>query len=358
MCGQSAVILLSRRSLAERQKKMKAVLLEIPKKIEIVDVPEPVRKPGEALIKTKAVGICGSDIGAYHGTNPLVSYPRIIGHEVAGEILEIDENPRGLKKGDRVIVDPYIYCRECYPCSIKRTNCCEELKVLGVHTDGGMAELITHPADMLLKVPDSMAWEHVPLAEPLTIALHAIHRTKLKAGEHIVVNGAGAIGILVSLCAIAYGAEPIIVDLVKERLDFAQSLGVKHVINPLEMDLLETIKEITNGRMAEVVVEASGANAAIRNTLDMASYAGRIAFTGWPKADTMLSTGLITKKELDIYGSRTSVGEFEEALELMASGKVNAKEILTKVVTLDELPAVLADQAEHPDRYLKVNALV
>ena len=343
---------------AERQKEMKAVLLEIPQKIKIKEVPEPERKPGEALIKTKAVGICGSDIGAYRGTNPLVSYPRIIGHEIAGEVVEIDENPRGLKKGDRVIVDPYMYCGKCYPCSIKRTNCCEELKVLGVHIDGGMAEFITHPADMLLKVPDCIAWEHVPLAEPLTIALHALHRTRLKTGEHIVVNGAGAIGILISLCAIAYGAKPIIVDLVEERLNLAQSIGIKHAINPLKLDIMGAISEVTDGRMAEVVVEASGANDAIRNTLDMASYAGRIAFTGWPKADTLLSTGLITKKELDICGSRTSAGEFEDALKLMALGRVNAKEILSRVITLDEVPAVLTEQAEHPDRYLKVNALV
>lgn len=318
----------------------------------------PERKKGEALIRVKAVGICGSDIGAYRGLNPLVTYPRIIGHEIAGEIVEIDENEKGLKAGDRVIADPYLFCGHCYPCSIHRTNCCENLRVLGVHVDGGMKEYMTHPANMLVRAPESMVWEHLPLSEPMTIALHAIHRTKLKAGEHIAVNGAGAIGVLIALCAMAYGAAPIMVDLVEERLAFARSLGVTHTINPTKENMLEAIGRITNGRMAEVVVEASGANAAIRNTLDMVSYAGRIALTGWPKKETPLPTDMITKKELNVLGSRVSVGEFEEALSLMESGKVDAKAILSKVVTLDEIPEALAEQSEHPDRYLKINALV
>lgn len=336
---------------------MKAVCMQEPGKIGLKDIDMPVRKDGEALLRVRAAGICGSDIGAYRGTNNLVSYPRIIGHEIAGEIVEIGDNSKGLKVGDRVIVDPYLYCGKCYPCSLKRTNCCEDLKVLGVHVDGGMAEYMTHPADMLVKVPDSLSWEHIPLAEPVTIALHAVHRSRLKAGEHIAINGAGAIGLLIALCALAYGAVPIVVDVVQERLDFAKNIGITHTVNSTQVDLLETIKTITNGRMAEVVAEASGANQAIRNTLLMASYAGRIALTGWPKHETSLPTDLITKKELDIVGARTSAGEFEEAIELIVSGRVNAMAVLSKVITFDEIPAHVEEQSDHPDRYLKINAL-
>ena len=337
---------------------MIAVSLKEPQNIALIEIPVPVRKPDEALIRVKAIGICGSDIGAYRGTNPLVSYPRIIGHEIAGEIVEIGLNPKNLKAGDRVILNPYLYCGHCYPCTIKRTNCCEDLKVIGVHIDGGMQEYVTHPANMLVAVPDNISWELVPLAEPVTIALHAIHRTRLQAGEHVVINGAGAIGVLVALCAIVYGAIPILVDLVDERLEFARQIGVSKTINPLKQDLISTLLEITNERLAEVVVEASGANQAIRNTLDMASFAGRIALTGWPKNETSLPTGLITKKELDIVGSRTSAGEFEEAIALIASGSVNVKAILSKVITLAEIPGLVEEQSEHPDRYLKVNAVL
>ena len=337
---------------------MKAVCLQEPNKIGIAELPVPEMKEGYALIKIKSMGICGSDIGAYRGTNPLVSYPRIIGHELAGEIVAIGDNPKGFKVGDRVIPDPYLYCGECYPCSLKRTNCCEDLKVLGVQTDGGMEEYYLHPADMLVALPDSIPWDIAPLAEPLTIALHALHRGQVHAGQHMAINGAGAIGILAALCALCYGAEPILIDLVEERLAYARSLGVKHTINLTTQELIPTISEITNGRMAEVVMEASGANAAVRNTLDMVSYAGTIVLTGWPKKETPLPTDVITKKELDVRGSRTSAGEFEEAIELIETGKVDVRAILSKVVTLEEVPAAVEELSAHPDRYLKITAVI
>ncbi|AKA69193.1 zinc-binding alcohol dehydrogenase family protein [Clostridium scatologenes] len=337
---------------------MKSVYLESPNNIKIKEVEKPVRKENEALIKIKSVGICGSDIGAYRGVNPLVSYPRIIGHELAGEVVEIGENSKGIKAGDKVIIDPYIYCGKCYPCSIGRTNCCTDLKVLGVHIDGGMVEFFAHPSELLWKVPDNIPWEQVPAAEPLTIALHAIHRTKVTAGEHVVIIGAGAIGLLAALSAIAYNAVPILLDIVDERLSFANGIGIKHTINAMDKEAVEKIKQITNGRMAEVVIEASGSNAAIRNTLDYVSNAGRVALTGWPKKETSLPTNLFTMKEIDIRGSRTSAGEFEEALKLMSEGTVDVKSIISKVIKLEEVPEAVKELSEHPERYLKINALI
>lgn len=332
--------------------------MEKPWNIEISDVQMPKPKEGEALLRVKSAGICGSDIGAFRGTNGLVSYPRIIGHEIAGEVISIPENNKnGIKPGDRVIVDPYLYCGHCYPCSIGRTNCCVDLKVLGVHVDGGMAEYFCHPADMLLKVPDDMPWDIIPLAEPLTIALHGIHRLKLKAGEHIAINGAGPIGLLAAMVALHYGAEPIMIDLVKERLDFAKSLGVRYTINLREEDLVEKVSEYTNGRMAECVMEASGANSAIRATLDIVSHAGRIALTGWPKQETPIPTDMITRKEVDVRGARTSAGEFPEAIELIYHQKVDVRRILTKVISIDEAPETIRDIEKNPGDYMKVNIL-
>lgn len=332
--------------------------MEKPWNIEISDVQMPKPKEGEALLRVKSAGICGSDIGAFRGTNGLVSYPRIIGHEIAGEVISIPENNKnGIKPGDRVIVDPYLYCGHCYPCSIGRTNCCVDLKVLGVHVDGGMAEYFCHPADMLLKVPDDMPWDIIPLAEPLTIALHGIHRLNLKEGEHIAINGAGPIGLLAAMVALHYGAEPIMIDLVKERLDFAKSLGVQYTINLREEDLVEKVSEYTNGRMAECVMEASGANSAIRATLDIVSHAGRIALTGWPKQETPIPTDMITRKEVDVRGARTSAGEFPEAIELIYHQKVDARRILTKVISIDEAPETIRDIEKNPGDYMKVNIL-
>lgn len=337
---------------------MKSVYLEAPGKIGIKEVEKPVRKQNEALIKIKSVGICGSDIGAYRGANPLVSYPRIIGHELAGEVIEIGENSKGIKVGDRVIVDPYIYCGKCYPCSLGRTNCCTDLNVLGVHIDGGMVEYFVHNSEMLYKVPDNIPWEQVPIAEPLTIALHAIHRTKVKAGEHVVIIGAGGIGLLAALSVKAYDAIPILMDVVDERLSFANELGIQHIVNAMDKDAVKKIGKITNGRMAEVVIEASGSNAAIRNSLDYVSNAGRIALTGWPKVETSLPTNIFTLKELDILGSRTSAGEFEEALKMISDGTVDVKPIISKVIKLEEIPEAVQELSEHPERYLKINAVL
>ena len=186
---------------------MKAINLSEPWKIAVKELEKPVPKEGEALIRVISAGICGSDIGAFRGTNNLVSYPRIIGHELAGIIEQVPEdNPKGFKVGDKVIVDPYLYCGHCYPCSIGRTNCCTSLHVLGVHVDGGMAEYFCHPADMLVKMPEDMTWTDAAMAEPLTISLHGIHRGGLKAGEYCVIIGAGPIGLLAGMIAQAYGA--------------------------------------------------------------------------------------------------------------------------------------------------------
>ncbi|MCI8578809.1 MAG: zinc-binding alcohol dehydrogenase family protein [Lachnospiraceae bacterium] len=334
---------------------MKAVKLETPRNIALVELEKPVPGPGEALIRIKTAGICGSDIGAFRGTNSLVSYPRIIGHELAGIIESIPEdNPKGFKVGDKVIVDPYLYCGDCYPCSIGRTNCCTSLKVLGVHVDGGMAEYFCHPANMLVKMPDDMSWTDAAMAEPLTISLHGIHRGGLKAGEYCAIIGAGPIGLLAAMIAQAYDAHAILIDLVQERLDFAKQLGVEYVINSGNEDAEARVREITGGNMAQQVMECSGANAAVLSTLNLVSNAGRITLTGWPKHETPIPTDVITKKEVDIRGARTSAGEFEEAIELIYTRKVDVQKILTKTISMEEAPETIIDIEKNPGSYMKV----
>lgn len=333
---------------------MKAIELLNPWDVSCVELPMPEPKDEEALIKVKAVGICGSDIGAYRGTNSLVSYPRILGHEIAGEIVSIPSNAKGLKVGDRVVVDPYLYCGHCYPCSIGRTNCCVNLHVLGVHVDGGMAEYFCHPASMLVKIPDGMSYTQAALAEPLTISLHGIHRGGLKAGEFCTIIGAGPIGLVAGMIAQEYGAHAILIDLVQGRLDFAKKLGIEYVVNANEENPSQRISEITNGTMSQLVMECSGANVSVRNTLDFVSHAGRITLTGWPKKETSLPTDVITKKEIDIRGARTSAKEFDEAIQLIHSKRVDMLKILTKTVNLQEVPNIIADIEQMPEKYMKV----
>lgn len=337
---------------------MKAVLLEKPYDIKVTDKTVPEPGPEEALIKIKAAGICGSDMGAFRGTNGLVSYPRIIGHELAGEIMKINpDNKKGLKVGDRVVIDPYLYCGHCYPCSLGRTNCCEDLKVLGVHVDGGMAEYFVHPSEMLVKAPDNVKWDLLPIAEPLTIALHGIHRLAVKKGESVVIFGAGAIGLLAALVSVVYGAKPVLVDVVQARLDFAKKLGIENIVNSSSENVKDAVLKINGGELAHCVMEASGSNAAIRSSLDVVRNAGRVAFTGWPKGETSIPTDIITKKEIDLRGARTSAGEFEEALELIASKKIDVEKVLTKVISIDDVPDVMKDMDVNPGNYLKVNVV-
>lgn len=334
---------------------MKAVILHEPGKVEVIDLPKPQPKEGEALIRIISAGICGSDIGAFRGTNGLVSYPRVIGHELAGIVEEINgANPLKLAPGDRVVVDPYLYCGKCYPCRIGRTNCCTSLQVLGVHVDGGMAEYFCHPSHMLIPIPDDLNWTQAALAEPLTISMHGVHRGGLKANETCAVIGAGPIGLAAALTAEAYGAESIIIDLVQERLDFAESLGISHVINARKENVAERVGEITNGEMAQLVMECSGANSAVLQALDLVSNAGRITLTGWPKEATLFPTDVITKKEIDIRGARTSAKEFAEAFELMASGRVKMPALLTREISLSEAPETIRDIDKHPGDYMKV----
>ena len=185
----------------------------------------------------------------------------------------------------------------------------------------------------------------------------AVLACQLKAGEHIAIIGAGAIGLLAGMGALAYDAIPILVDVVEERLELARSFGIPHTVNPARGDAVAQIMEITKGRGVECCMEASGSDAGVRSTLDYAAYTGRIALTGWPKHDITLPTNLITKKELHIRGSRNGAGEFEEAIELIYTGKVPAEKIISKVVPYTQLPHMLGELTDHPGDYLKVVGL-
>jgi 2-desacetyl-2-hydroxyethyl bacteriochlorophyllide A dehydrogenase len=336
---------------------MKAIVIHRPQEISLKEVSNPERKANEVLIKVRGMGICGSDIGAYRGINPLVTYPRIIGHEIAGEVLEVPQGEAEMIPGDRVVIEPYVYCGNCYPCMNKRTNCCEHLTVRGVHIDGGMSEFCSHPRHLVHKVPADVPWNHLAMVEPLTISVHAVKRARLAKGEHLVVTGSGPIGLLAAQYALVIGAVPIIVDPIDERLAVARLLGIPHGINPIKERAIERIKEITGGRMAEVVVEASGSDAAIRSSMDYVACSGRISLVGWPKGEVSLMTAMFTKKELDVMGSRNSFQDFPESIDLIAGNKVDVASLVTRTVSFEEVPAVVKEIVAYPEKFMKVVAL-
>lgn len=339
---------------------MKAVQILGKKDIRVVDVNEPKTLPNHSKIKVLSMGVCGSDVHAYAGKSPNVTYPVIIGHEIIGEIVEIGEgeNPRQLRVGDRVVLNPYLYCGTCYACEQGQTNACTSLKCLGVQTDGAMCETFVHPTKLMIKVPDSIDNGLGAVIEPTVIALHALHRLQAKADEHVVIIGAGCIGLLTAIVAKAKGMHVIVSDVVDERLEVAVALGADGTINPMKENAVEKLLEMTNGRLAECVCEMSGAPAAVRSTLDYAASTGRIALTGWPDRDVELPTAVITRKELKILGSRTGVtAEFEEVVSLIEEGKIDPRKIISRVVAFNELPETIAALDKDPGMAIKVVGL-
>ena len=337
---------------------MKAICIESPWHILIREKDSPQIIDDMVLIKVKSIGICGSDIAAYAGTNPLVTYPRLIGHEIAGEVVEVADSEKDFTIGDRVVLEPYIYCGNCYPCSIERFNCCENLKVLGVHVDGGMCEYISHPKRLLYKIDKNIPWHLLALVEPLSIAVHAVERSRLESGEYALIIGCGPIGLLTALYVIYNGGKAIIVDPVEKRLDLAKSLGVYYTINSSLDDVYNQIKKITNGIFPTVVIEASGNISAIQASLEYVSFAGRIVLVGWPNSDLIFKTSLVTKKEIDILGSRNSCKNFPECIDIVVNNKIDIEGVLSKIISFGEIPLVVEDIYSNPKNYMKVVAIL
>ena len=334
---------------------MKVLCQPEPGKLEVKDLPMPERHEGTAVIKMEMCGICGSDVTAYRGTNPTMRYPiNGLGHEGVGVITDIGENDKGLKVGDRVALEPYVPCNKCHMCAAGRFNNCVDLHVCGVHKDGMMAEYFEHPVQLLYKLPDDLSWEHAALVEPLTIGLHSATRARVSAGEHVVVFGAGIIGLLASFACINYGATPILVDRLQARLDYAKKLGVPYIFNSQNGGVEEYLKEVTNGKLPEAMIDCTGAPPILEHMHDYVCHGGRIALVGWPHAPVAINTVRCMQKELDICPSRNSNAKFPEAIRLVHEQKVPTDAIITKLIDLDEVEATIQDMIQNPSDYMKV----
>ncbi len=337
---------------------MKAINLSKPGEIGIVDILKPELKPGHAIIKVMSAGICGSDISAYKGINPTVEYPVVMGHELAGVITEIGENEEGFAVGDHVVLEPYFYCGHCYPCRMGLYNNCVDMNVLGVRMDGGMKEIISHPVSYLHKIPKDMPWELAAMVEPLSIAVHAVHRARVQGNEFTAVFGAGTIGLLAALTAKVYGAKPILLDVVQERLDFAGTLGITTVINSKKENAEEAVREITGGEMCPAVLECSGSAAAINSALELVSNSGRIAYVGLAKAPIEFNQPRVTRKELNFFGCRNSRNAFPECIDMLSEKRIDVMPMITLRHGFEELLQGFEDLVQTPEKYLKIISLL
>ncbi len=293
--------------------------------------------PNYVLIDVKAVGICGSDVRAYRGTQPFQTYPRILGHELAGEV---SHSVGDLEEGRAVTFEPLIRCGECYPCREGRYNCCSNLKVVGVHADGGMCDAMWAPRELVHPLPAGISMEEGALIEPLAIACQAVGRSRLKRNESALVIGAGPIGLLTVQVAKSLGAEVYVSEVDPRRLELAKKLGADAAIDPKAGDVNARIDELTMGEGPVVVIEAVGSESTIRQAINVVSPAGRVVIVGLCSRPMELMPADLIRKELDVMGSRNSSGKFPEAIRMVEAGEVRVSELITHRFPLEEAPRV------------------
>jgi len=296
---------------------MKYIVCEKPGEFLLKDKEAPVRKENEALLKINKVGICGTDLHAYSGNQAFFTYPRILGHELASEVLEIGDNDKGIKAGDKVVVMPYISCGKCISCRNGKTNCCTNITVLGVHGDGGMQEQITVPASILLKA-NNLSNNEMAIVEPLAIGAHAVRRAAIKKGETVAVVGAGPIGIGIMKLAQIAGAKVIAIDMNEERLKYAKDkIGVDFIVKAGD-NAVDDILKITNSDLCTAVFDASGNKYALESCPNYMSHGGRFILVGLSKGELTYNHPAVHAKEMTLMCSRNATTEdFEHVINVL-----------------------------------------
>ena len=318
----------------------------------MTNVPRPDPGPGEVRLRVAAAGLCAGDLYIYTGKNPYVSYPRIGCHEIAGVVEAVGAGVT-LEPGAAVVVEPFIGCGTCYPCRVGKPNCCANLRIVGIHQDGGFADFVVVPASHVHAVPAGMDLVTAAFAEPVAIGVQGCNRGMVTAADHVLVLGAGPIGLAVAEVARERGARVHITDLNADRLAVAATLGLA-TLDPAA-DLAAQVQALTRGEGMAVVMEATGAPAAMRMACDLVAAGGRVVILGLVARGVEVALpGLdFTRKEMTILGSRASSGCFPEALRLIAQGHVRYLGIADRL-PFSTAPAVFARLAQNPFAHHKV----
>ena len=303
---------------------MQQVVLTGPGVLSRRDVPQPPSIQGEALVAIRRIGLCGSDFHAFAGRHPAYIYPRVLGHELSGVVLESPENEFGIKTGDRCAIDPYINCEACDACRMGRSNCCERLQVLGVHRDGGMQDIVSVPP-RLLHSSDKLTLDQLALVETLGIGAHAVARCGLQKGETAMVIGAGPIGLGTALFAREAGADVIVIEKNEDRRAFAERLGWKTRLP-------------SDQTFANAVFDATGSAAVMAESLHRVSFGGKLVFVGLTSDHVALDDALFHKREVTLFASRNSTGQFPRIIRMLEAGTIQTDEWITERLVLADLP--------------------
>ena len=321
---------------------MQAIQLTQPRHFEQIDIDEP-NKPGldEALVRVHRVGICGTDISGFLGKMPFYSYPRIPGHELGVEVVAVGEGVCNVESGQHCSVEPYLNCQECFACRRGRGNCCENLRVLGVHTDGGLRPHFLVPARKL-HPSHKLTLDQLALVETLGIGCHAVGRGQPQAGEFALVVGAGPIGLSVIEFVKLTGAKIIVLDLNEKRLDFCKKqMGVTHIIRFRgDGSELRELQEITGGELAPVVFDATGNTQSMCNAFNYVAHTGRLVFVGIVTDNVHFPDPLLHRREMTVLASRNALPEeFRRIIALIEEGRIDTRPWITHRTAFGDLIA-------------------
>lgn len=314
---------------------MKSLVCTEPGTFAYVDIKKPAPKAGHAIIKIKRIGICGTDLHAYEGTQPYFSYPRILGHELSGELVSVDEGA-GFEIGEAVTFIPYYSCGQCIACSMGKTNCCTTMQVCGVHVDGGMCEYLQVPTGALLH-GQGLGYNELALVEPLAIGAHGIRRADVKPGEFVLVIGAGPIGLGAMEFARIAGAQVIALDMNEDRLQFClDHMRVGHVVDAKRDDVAQKLSGITNGHMPTVVIDATGSQKAINKGFEYMAHGGKYVLIGLQKGEITFSHPAFHKREGTLMSSRNAIlQDFEHVIAMLKKGLIKPTTYITHHVDFD-----------------------
>ena len=308
---------------------MRAVTIRRPGELEIIEVErKEIETKTQVKVKIKSVGICGSDIGIYKGTNPMVEYPRIIGHEMAGEVIEIGEDVNEINIGDYVVIDPVIPCGHCKNCERNRSNVCENLQVMGVHIDGGFQDEIVVDKKNVYKVNKSMPWDMSVLIEPMAVGFQANSRARITSDDTVFVMGAGSVGQTVARVASFLGAKVFSSDVDSRKLSRAEKYG-SIPINVNTNDANEFITNHNDGKLADVVVDAICTPKSFEEAVKSVKIGGRVVSLGFSEEASKIQSVDITSKELDILGSRLNNNKFPDVIKAYSTGRPKFDDLIS-----------------------------
>ncbi|MCU0793293.1 MAG: zinc-binding alcohol dehydrogenase family protein [Opitutaceae bacterium] len=339
---------------------MKTFLIDAPGRVSHGQKAKPIPRDGEVLLRVRRLGFCGSDLNTFRGGNPLVSYPRIPGHEIAATIEAVTPGvPPEYAPGQSVTLLPYTTCGTCSSCRSGRVNACRHNQTLGVQQDGAFTEYIAVPWEKLVP-SEGLGLAELALVEPLAVGFHAAARGRVAAADTVLVFGCGMVGLgAISGASLHRGARVIAVDVADPKLEMAKQAGAAHVINSAKENLHERLLELTAGHGPDVAIEAVGSPATFTACVDEVGFAGRVVYIGYAKAPVSYETKLFVLKELDVLGSRNATREdFRQVVAMLGTGRYPVAGTITRTVSFDEAGTALADWAADPSAVTKIHVLV